>query len=171
MKPGRKTGPRLYGGLPERRYRRRTRSIKPEGEVLHSQVGEDALAFTTLPSRYSTLTKIIILLTVDLHRTCSVKSDLGKNPAGQSAQVQVILILVKNQIKCTSLKSTLLYLCFPWHYTSLCAARSTFQGLNASPIPAILTGLCYHRKSRLRPRVRRRCLRWPRSSTLKEEDM
>jgi hypothetical protein len=78
MKPGRKTGPRLYGGLPERRYRRRARSIKPEGEVLHSQVGEDALAFTTLPSRYSTLTKIIILLTVDLHMPYSVKSDLGK---------------------------------------------------------------------------------------------
>jgi hypothetical protein len=95
-----------------------TRSIKPEGEVLHSQVGEDALAFTTLPSRYSTLTKIIILLTVDLHMPYSVKSDLGKNPAGQSAQVQVIIILVKNQIKCTSLKSTLLYLCFPCHYNN-----------------------------------------------------
>jgi hypothetical protein len=78
MKPGRKTGPRLYGGLPERRYRRRTRSIKPEGEVLHSQVGEDALAFTTLPSRYSTLTKIIILLTVDLHRPYSVKKKSNK---------------------------------------------------------------------------------------------
>jgi hypothetical protein len=68
IKPGRETGPILYGGFPERRYRRRTRSIKPEGEVLQSQVGEDALDFITLPSRYSTLTKIIILLTVDLHR-------------------------------------------------------------------------------------------------------
>jgi hypothetical protein len=94
MKPGRKTGPRLYGGLAERMYRRRTRSIKPEREVLHSQVGEDALAFTTLPSRYSTLKKIIILLTVDLHMPYSVKSDLGKTPAGQSAQVQIIIILV-----------------------------------------------------------------------------
>jgi hypothetical protein len=51
------------------------------------------------------------------------------------------------------------------------AARSSFQGRNASPIPAIFASLCCHRKYLLGRRARRRCLRWPRSSTLKEENM
>jgi hypothetical protein len=65
------------------------------GELLRTLVGEDALTFTSLLSRYSTLAQIITLLTVGLCMPYSVKSDLGKNPVGKSAQVKVIITMLK----------------------------------------------------------------------------
>jgi hypothetical protein len=64
-------------------------------EFLRTLVGEDELTFTSMLSRYKTLAQIITLLTVGLCRPYSVKSDLGKNPAGKSAQVKVIITMLK----------------------------------------------------------------------------
>ena len=76
------------------------------GELLRTQVGEDALTFTSLLSRYSTLAQIITLLTVGRCRPYSVKFDLGKNPVGKSAQVTVISTMLKLNRNSTTLSAS-----------------------------------------------------------------
>ena len=76
------------------------------GELLRTQVGEDALTFTSLLSRYSTLAQIITLLTVGRCRPYSVKSDLGSNPVGKSAQVTVISTMLKLNRNSTTLSAS-----------------------------------------------------------------
>jgi hypothetical protein len=84
-----------YGGNPKGGIDVGRGQSDPMGELLRTLVGEDALTFTSLLSRYSTLAQIITLLTVGLGRPYSVKSDLGKNPVGKSAQVKVIITMLK----------------------------------------------------------------------------
>jgi hypothetical protein len=55
----------VYGGNPKGGIDVGRGQSDPKGELLRTLVGEDALAFTTSLSRYSTLAKIITPLTVD----------------------------------------------------------------------------------------------------------
>jgi hypothetical protein len=85
----------VYGGNPKGGIDVGRGQSDPKGSLLRSLVGEDSLTFTTLLSRYSTLEKIITLLTVDLCMLYSVKSELGEKPVGKSAQVKVIITMLK----------------------------------------------------------------------------
>jgi hypothetical protein len=58
----------VYGGNPKSGIDVGRSQSDPMGELLRTIVGEDALTFTSLLSRYSTLAQIITLLTVGLCR-------------------------------------------------------------------------------------------------------